>query len=807
VEALSRDLRLAFRKLAKSPGFVAAAASSLALALGANTAIFSLANAILLRPIPGVSETDALVNVHPVAPGESGDFGAFSYPDYADLRDRSRGLSALAAFNGRGMSFGSGDHVELVGGQLVSGNYFSVLGTRAHLGRLLEERDDTPAGASAVAVVSYALWQGRLGADPAVVGREIRLNGFPFTVVGVAEPGFAGHFTGFPFDVYAPLGMTPQAAPNETLGKRDSEWLELVGRLGSGVSLASAQAELAALATGLERERPAPQPGRSIVLTPVTGLDDSLRGPVIAFLAILQGAASLLLALACVNVAGLLLARAAERRKEMAVRLAIGARASHLVRQLLSEALLLFGLGGVLGTLLAAWTAGLLVEFQPRFPIPLRLDLSLDMRVLAFGALCTLATGVLFGLVPAWEAARVSLVPALKDLDRGAGSRLRRAFVAGQVALSLVLLTIAGLFLRSLGSVQGLDPGFRIAGVHLASVNLALLPRDEVRGRAFYRQLLERLHSTPGVDSASLAQVVPLSLGFGSLGALIQVDGHETPAAGGFRVDLNAVTPRYFETLSLPLVGGRGFEPGDSADAPGVAIVSEALSRRFWPDQGALGQRLRWRDRSWRVVGIARDSATRRLGEEARPHLYVPFDQSYSPGMTVLARGAAAIPLGAVLRREIRALDPDLPILGEMPLGEFVGRSLAPQRMAGVVSAVLAGFGLVLATLGVYGLVAHFVVRRRREVGLRVALGARPLDVTRLFLGEGVRLACLGTGLGLAGAAAVTRVLAAFLPGVSPLDPLAFSAAAALMAATAALASLVPARRAARLDPLSTLRE
>jgi predicted permease len=319
--------------------------------------------------------------------------------------------------------------------------------------------------------------------------------------------------------------------------------------------------------------------------------------------------------------------------------------------------------------------------------------------------------------------------------------------------------------------------------------------------------LLERLQSTPGVDSASLAQAVPLSLGFGSLGALIQVDGHETPPAGGFRVDLNSVTPRYFETLSLPLVAGRGFEPADGADASAVAIVNQALSRRFWPEQGALGQRLLWHGRSWRVVGIARDSATRRLGEEPRPQLYVPFEQSYSPGMTVLARGAGAIPLGPALRREIQALDPDLPILNDMPLGEFIGRSLAPQRMAGVVSGLLAAFGLVLATLGVYGLVAHFVVRRRREVGLRVALGARPHDVTRLFLAEGLRLACLGTGLGLAGAAAVTRVLGAFLPGVSPLDPLAFGLAAALMTATAALASLVPARRAARLDPLSTLRE
>lgn len=806
MEALVRDLRVAVRTLLKSPSFVAAAVGSLALASGANTAIFSLVNAVLLRPIPGLRDTEALVNVHVLRDGEEASgFDGYSYPDYLDYRDRNDALAGLAAFNGRGMSFGEGDRVELVGGQLVTGNYFALMGVRPHLGRLLEAGDDSGADASPVVVLSHGLWQRRLGSDPAIVGRTIRLNGFPFTVVGVAEHGFSGHFTGFPFDLFVPLSAAAQAAPSETLSARDAEWLELVGRLAPGVSVARAQAALQAVAAGLAREHPETHRDRSVSVHTLTGIDDSLLGPVVGFLAILQAIAGLVLGVACVNVTGLLLARASARRKEAAVRLAIGARRRDLVRQLLSEALLLFGLGAAGGLLFSAWTAHLLVGFQPRSPLPLHFDLSLDWRVVAFTAFCTLATAIAFGSIPAWDAARTPLVPALKDLDAGARSRLRQAFVICQVALSLVLLTGAGLFLRALGHARGLDPGFDVDRVQIAGINLSILAREEARGRAFYRQLLQRLESTPGVESASLARVVPLSLG--SLGTRIEVEGHEVASRDGFPVDWNAVTPGYFRTLGLPLVAGRTFDASDAEAAPPVAIVNEALARRFWPGQDVLGQRLK-RGGAWlRVVGVARDSSYRRLGEQPRPHLYLPFEQSYSPGMTALVRAPSPVPLAAALRREIRALEPDLPILTEMPLREYVGRALVPQQMGGTISSALGGLGLILTTLGIYGLIAHFVVRRRREVGVRVALGAGPRDVTRLFLGEGLRLSLWGVGLGLAGAAAATRLLASFLPGVSPLDPLVFAGTATLMTLAAALASFVPARRAARLDPLLALRE
>jgi predicted permease len=804
LDTLPRDLRLALRALSRSPGFVAAVVVSLGLAIGANTAIFTLVNAVLLRPIPGVRGAEALVNVHPVGPEAEGGFGSFSYLDYLDLRDRNQTLSGLAAFNGRGLSFGDGEAIEVVGGQLVSGNYFPLMGVRAHLGRLLEPRDD--AAETPVAVVSHGLWQRRLGSDPAVAGRTIRLNGYPFTVVGVTEPGFSSHFIGFPFDVFVPLSMTGRAAPNETLAQRDSNWLELVGRLRSGVSIGQAQAELSAVVAGLAREHPAPGRGSRVELNRVTGLDDSLRGPVTAFLGILQAVAGLVLAVACANAAGLLLARAAARRRDVAVRIAIGARMRDLVRPMLAEALILFGLAGGFGLLLAAWSAGLLVAFQPRFTIPLRLDLSLDLRVLAFTACCALATGLAFGLVPAREAARLSVVQALKDVDAGARSRLRRLLLVGQVALSLLLLTVAGLFLRALERAKGLDPGFAVEGVRMASVNLSILGRDEARGRAFFSSLLERLESTPGVQAASLARQVPLSLG--SLGAAIQVPGHETPPDGGFRVELNAITPRYFETLSIPLLAGRAFAWSDSSDAPPVAIVSQALARRFWPERDPLGQRIEWNRRSLSVVGVVQDSACRRLGETARPLLYVPFEQSYSAGMAILVRSAVASEaLGATLRREIRALDADLPILSELPLAEYIGRSLAPQRMAGTLSSLLGGLGMLLTALGIHGLIAQHVARRRREVGVRVALGARPEDVTRLFLAQGLHLALAGVALGLVGALTTTRLLAAFLPGVSPLDPVVYAATAALMLCVAGLASFRPARRAARLDPRATLRE
>jgi len=802
---LVQHVRYAARTLRRSPGFATATIATLALAIGANTAMFSLVNAVLLRPLPGVGDSRGLVNVHATQIG-GGDLSGFSYPDYLDYRERTRTLAGLAAFNGRGMSFGSGQGNELIGGQLVSGNYFSLMGVKPLLGRLLDGRDDRAPGASPVVVVSHSFWQHKLGGDPSVVGRSIRLGGFSFTVVGVTPPGFAGHFIGFPFSVWVPLTMARQAAPSEDLGARDGTWLELVGRVNPGVTLAQVKADLSAVAAAMATAYPATHRGRGIDVYNLTGIDDELRAPVVGFLSLLQTIALLVLLIACVNVAGMLLARSVGRRREVAIRLAIGAGRAHLVPQFLTETLLLFAAGGIVGALLAAWSADALMAFQPRFAIPLALDLSLDRRVLAFTTLTTLASGLLFGLAPVRDALRVDVVGALKS---GAGgerqSRLRQLFVVGQVALSLLLLVAAGLFLRALGRARNFDPGFDSDRVQMASLNVSVLARDEARGREFYRQLLERTGALPGVQSAGLARHLPLSLG--SLTTRLRVDGVALPTEEGLPVDWNAVTPGYLETMRIPVLAGRDFLPADTATGPAVAIVNQTLARRLWPGADPIGKRVRHGVNEIEVVGVARDSIYRRLGERPRPHLYLPFEQSYGPGMTVLARTAGEPAVAAAtIRREIDALDRELPILSEMPLREYIGRSLAPQRMAGTVAGVLGVMGLLIAAVGIYGVVAYFVSQRTREIGLRMAVGAARGDVLRLVLGEGFRLALVGVGMGLLAAVATTRLIAGFLPGVSPTDPPTLLAVALLMTGAALVASAGPALRAARLDPATALK-
>jgi predicted permease len=800
------QVRYACRTLLKAPAFTAAAVLTLALAIGAHTALFTLVNAILLRPLPGIADQGRLVNVHVHATAPGGvRFGSFSHPNYRDLRDQQRALSGLAAFNGRGVSLGGPSGPELVGAQLVSGNYFSVLGVQPMRGRLIADADDRAPGSSPVAVISHALWQRRFGGDPQAVGRPLTLNGFPFTVVGVAPVGFHGHFVGFPFEVWVPLSMAAQAAPGEDLMARQSGWLELVGRLAPGVTAAQAQASLAAVAAQLERDYPTTNKGLGVDLRPMTGIDDSLRPGVLSFLAALQAVGLAVLLIACVNVAGLLLARAATRRREVAVRLAVGASRADLVRQLLTETLVLFALGGLGGLAVAAWTADLLHAFQPSFPVPLRFDLRLDLRVVAFGLGSTLLTALPFGLAPALQASRVDLVPALKNQAAGGPgrSRLRGLFVAGQVALSVALLAGAGLLVRTLHRARSLDPGFDADGVQTARLDLSLLARDEAYGRAFYRRLVEAVQAAPAVEAVSLTRSVPLR-GTGTLVTPVQVEGRAgDPVAVGF----NVVAPRYFETLRLPLVAGRDFRATDGPEAPGVAIVNQALARRFWPDQDAVGRRLQRGKAALEVVGVARDSAYGRPGEAPEPHLYLPHAQSFSPRMTLLARARGDLaPLAARIRAEVAGLEKDLPVLESTPLTEAVAFALFPQRMLATIAAALGGLGLLLAGTGLYGVVAYSVSRRAREMGVRVALGARARDLSVMVVREGFTLALYGLLPGLLLAVAAGRVLRSMLHGLSPADPLALGAVAALLAAVAGVASYLPARRASAVDPMVALR-
>jgi putative ABC transport system permease protein len=797
-------LRYALRTLLRSRALTVTAVLTLGLAVGANTALFSLVNAILLRPLPGVADPGRLVNVHRTA-ADGTTFHSFSHPDYADLSERGGRFVRLAAFNGRGASLGTGGLPEVVGTQLVSGNYFDVLGVRPRLGRMLSEADDRIAGASPVAVVSHSLWQRRLGGDPSAIGRRIRLNGFPFTVVGVAPPGFQGHFVGFPFEVWVPLAMAAQAAPGEELASREANWLELVGRLEPGVSRPQAQAGLAAIMSGLARDHALALRGAGVDMRPMTGVDDSLRGGVVGFLAVLQTVAILVLLIAGVNLAGLLMARTAARARELAVRMALGASRGALMRQLTAETVGLFVLGGLAGVAVAFWTVDLLHAFQPAFPIPLRFDLRLDARVLAFAAVATILAGAVCGLVPALQSTREDILPALKDARVAGGPRLRlrRLLVAGQVALTTLLLVGAGLFLRTLQSARTIDPGFEADGVHSARLDLTLLAGTEASGRAFYDQLLARLAAEPGVRSASLAASLPLR-SLAPPTAAVRADGPMSASAPGLTVAFNAVSPGFFDTLRIPLRAGRAFLPTDTPDKSPVVVVNEALAARLWPDRPPLGARL-WVDAVPReVVGVVRGTKVRSLTEEPALQAYVPLAQSYQPRARALVLGEGD--LAAALRRDVAALAQDLPVMEPAPLREAIAVALFPQRMAASVAGALGVLGLVLAATGLYGVVTYSVSLRTREMGVRVALGARRADVMALVVGGGLRLTLAGVAGGAALAAVLTRALRGLLAGVSPTDAPTFFCVALLMAAVAALASYLPARRAASVDPMTALR-
>jgi predicted permease len=795
---------MAVRALRRAPTLAVAAIAVLSLGIGANAAIFTLVRAVLLRPLPGIATPAALVNVHGTdAEGEL--FGGFSHLDYLEYRERGAAEAELAAFTDRGMTFGSREHAKLVPGQLVSGNYFGLLGVKPHLGRLIEPADDRVPGASPVVVVSHHFWKSHLAGDPAAVGRVIRFNGFPFSLIGVAAEGFSGHFVGFASDVWVPLMMAGQAAPDESLADRESAWLELMGRLQPGVSMAGAEERLTRVASELAREYPSSHEGRGVHLRPWSGIDDSLHAGVVSFLAALQGMAGLVLLAACANVTGLLLARAIARRREAAIRRALGAGRIALLRQHLAETWLLFAAGACGGLLLARWAAEVLVSFQPRFATPLRFDLQLDAQAVLFAVLVSATAGSIAALVPARVGARAELVGALKGLGAPERSRLRSALVVGQVALSIALLAAAGLFLRALQRARGLDPGFAVEGVQIANLNVSLLARDESQGRAFYAGLLEGVAALPGARRVALVARAPLSLG--SLGTRIEVPGRESVGSRGHAVDFNAVTPGYFETLGIRVLAGRAFGPSDTAASLPVALINRTLAQRFWPDEDPVGRRILRGTRELTVVGVTADAAVRRIGEEPRPLLYVPFQQNYAPAMTLLVRTAGEpVSLSASLRREVWALDADMPVLLDMPFREYVGRSLAPQRLAGTVTSAMGLLGIALAAVGLYGVVAQLVAQRTREVGVRMALGAPPREVVALFIRDGLRLALLGSVGGLAMAWGAGRALAAFLPGVSPADPHALLGASAIVGFVALAASWVPARRAAQVDPVVALR-
>ena len=811
MDTLLQDVRFGFRLLTKNPGFALVALVSLALGIGANTAIFSLMDKLLLRQLP-VERPEQLVSVA----SYGGKNNSFSYPLYTDYRDRNPVFSGLAAYFEAAFSLSDNGSTERVHGDLVSGNFFDVLGVTPAVGRFFAEEEDRTPGAHAVAVISYGLWKRRFNADPRVINRTVLLNAQPFTIIGVAPAEFTGVVRGSSPDLYVPMMMQDAAMPtwSGAIANRNMTWLELIGRLKPDFSRQQAQAAFAAFAAQLKQEISSDENLDADIV-----LGDASRGQmydvteVASPLAWLMGMVGLVLLIACANVANLLIARAAARRKEIAIRLAIGAGRARLVRQLLTESLLLSVAGGALGLLVARWLADLLVSFLP--PNRLVVETTLDRRVLLFTLLLSVLTGIVFGLAPALQSSKPDVVAALKNEAATAGGRARRLslrnlLVVSQVALSLLVLTSAGLCVRSLQKLLSIDMGFEPARVLVMSLDVALNGYQEPRGRAFFAQLTERLAALPGVESASLAALVPLA--DSSMNRSVRVEGY-TPPDGRPTINFgfNIVGPNYFRTLGLPLIRGRDFAPQDREGAKRVVIINETIARTYWPDQDAIGKQIIFgrpgNEQYVEVVGVVKDTKYRSLTEAPRPMMYLPLAQYYRAGMALHVRSAGdPRALAAMVRREVQALDANLPVYNLRTLEDQRAGSLYVARFAATLSGFFGALALLLASVGIYGVMAYAVSRRTREIGIRMALGADRGVVLRMVLGEGLLLIGTGLGVGVLVTLAVTRLMAGLLYGVSATDPVTLIAVPIILVGVALGACFVPARRATRVNPMAALR-
>ena len=811
-----QDIRYAARLVRHNPLFTLTATLSLAIGIGANTTIFTIANALLFKPPSGVVEPGRLVDVGRSQDGE--EFGNGSYPNYVDIRARNTVFSGIYADRGsETLSLGAASGAERIFGDLVSANYFSVLGTQAYAGRLFTAADNEQPAAMPIVVLSYRFWVRRFNSDRGIVGQTLQLNGRPYTVVGVTPEGFHGT-TILTNDVWVPLTMIGELSPRRAslLTSRESAWIVMGARLKPGVSVRQAQAELANIGRRLEEEFPEANRGKGLRVdrsSPMPG--DAL--PVAAFMGLLMGITMLVLAIACANVAGVLLARASGRRREIAIRLAIGAGRWRLVRQMLVESTLLFLIGGAGGLMLARLMTDGLVALLPDVAVPVDLALPLDGRAVGFTLGLSLAAAILSGLAPAFHASRAEVVGGLKADAQGGPERLRlrNLFVVGQVAFSIVLVVGAGLFARALQRSANVDPGFDAHGVELGMLDLSLAGYTPETGRVFARELAGRVRDLPGVQSAALAALIPLGGNGMGLGGL-SVPGMTPPKGDRFLdADWNVVTPGYFAAMKMTLASGRDFTDADRQIAPSVVIVNETAARQWWPGRSALGKTLLQHDdgpraadkpRTLTVVAVARDTKYRMLGEAPRAFVYVPVAQQYVPRLVVVARATHGQRLALELRALLNAMNPNLPLLQSLSFEEYSRIGLLPQRIAASVAGSLGMVGLLLAAIGIYGVTAYIVTSRTREIGIRIALGARPHRLVRMVLRQGMMLTLAGAAIGLLLAAGASRLLGALLFGVVATDPLAFAGSALLFCAVGLAACYVPARRATEIDAMQALR-
>ncbi|HEY8413160.1 MAG TPA: ABC transporter permease, partial [Pyrinomonadaceae bacterium] len=746
-----KDLRYAVRSLVKRPGFVAVAVITLALGIGANTAIFSLVNAVLLRSLP-VDQPRQIVSVAIRGKGDA--MSAFSFPNFRDFRDRNDTLAGLLVYRFVPLSLSRSGANERVWGFEVSGNYFDVLGVNAIKGRTFHGEEDKTPLANPVAVLSYESWQKRFGGDPDIVGKDVLLNNHQFKVVGIAPPGFKGTELVYTPEIWLPSSMMQWVEPGaDWLEDRNTRNFFAVGRLKPGVSARQAEASLNLLAQQLAKEYPDTNEGQSIKVVPPGFILPDIRGAVVSFTWVLMAAVALVLVVTCTNLAGLMLARATDRRREIAIRLAMGANRMRLIRQLLTESVLLSVVGGVAGVVLAFWIVDVLLAFKPPIDFPLAMDINIDWRVLLFSLCVSLLAGAIFGLAPALQATRPGLSQALRETSAQGGAartRLRSVLVVAQIAISLVVLIAAGLVVRTLQQLQTMNPGFDPSNALTMSFDLGLQGYDEQRGQQFYRQLTERVQALPGVKSATVSSYIPLSLNYNSRNVFIEGQ----PAERGENVP-NAMTsaagPRYFETMRTPLLQGREFNDQDQAKSEQVAIVNETFVRRLMPNVNssaeAIGKRFAFGGNTHfvKIVGVAKDGKYFSITEDQRPFVWTPMTQDYWSGgiLTVRTEGDPESLLGAV-RKEVQALDPNMPLFDVKTLTEHMRFALFPPRIAATVLGVFGLVALLLSAIGIYGITSYTVAQRTHEIGIRLALGAQLSDVLKLVLSHGLKLTLIG---------------------------------------------------------------
>jgi len=809
-----KEISYAVRSLLQRPGFTLVAVLTLALGIGANTAIFSLVNTVLLRSIPVERPSEVFaMNMR----RNGNDLSALSYPNYLEFRDRNEVLSGLLIYRFVPLSLSRSGANERIWAYEVSGNYFDVLGVKPIVGRTFLPEEDKTRLTHPVVVLSYTGWQRRFGGDTGIVGKDILLNNHQFRVVGVAPESFKGTEQVYEPELWMPVSMLAWAEPgSNTLDERADNNFFAVARVKPGVTASQAEASLNLLAQQLAKEYPDTNEGQSIRLGPGGFIIPELRNAVVSFTWILMAAVALVLLVTCTNLAGLLLARATDRRREIAIRLAMGASRIRLIRQLLTESLLLSIVGGGAGLLLAIWIVKALLAFKPPIDFPLTIDLGLDWRVLLFSLGVSLLAGAIFGLAPALQSTRPNLLNALKDTSAQGGggrTRLRSVLVVAQIAISLVVLIAAGLVVRTLQQLQTMNPGFDPQNALTMSFDLSLQGYDEARGQQFYHQLAERVRALPGVKSAAVSSYIPLSLNYNSRN--IYVEGEPVERGGNSPTAMNAaVGPRYFETMATPIVSGREFTDQDIEKSEEVVIVNETFVRRLMPavksPAEAIGKRVSWGHEKGpfkRIVGVARDGKYFNIAEEPRTFIWAPLTQDYiSMGAIMVRTTGNPESMFAAVRGEVQALDPNLPLFDVKTLTEHMRLALFPAKIAAMVLGVFGLVALLLSAIGIYGITSYAVSQRTHEIGIRMALGAQLGDVLRLVLNHGLKLTLIGAAIGLIGAYLATRAITSVLYGVSATDPLTFISVSVLLITVALVACYVPARRATKVDPLIALR-